>query len=940
MAEINVLSELERVGLSYEWAGDSEVKVHCPFHDDKSPSCNINVDKRVFRCHTAGCKAEGDFIAFLAAVLKVERRTIMVDLAKRYKLESTKAIEADVIERYHAAIWDAKPLLKELHKRGVTDDLIKQYRLGTVEGRVSIPIKSASGLYVNVRKYLPGAPGKDKMRNLRGHGEIRLYPIEQLDYESIVLCGGECKAIVAAKALNRVGIGAITATAGEGNWDYTLTPAFAGKTVYICMDVDSEGQTAAQERCAQLKRVAGWVGNVVLPLDKDKYPHGDINDFIACERGNLAELLESVQEWDPPLTAQLDYSDPIDVELRAASNAAIVGKRIAVHAVITAMDTAPYVIPKKVRARCTKDQKECALCSVFLNQMDECELHPESPVILEMVNTNRSVQREALMRGLSVPATCKVVDFECLEYFNAEDTRVSPQLEITNRAADRVMQPAICIGDGVELNETYRLEGRMYPHPKTQQSTLLISAYKPAKDALSTYECRDIDLLDRFKPHAWTVECIQERLDALYSDLEANVTRIFQRRDLHLTIDLAYHSPLLLTFDGRVVKGWVEVLILGDSSQGKSETAMNLMRHYGLGEKVECKNASVAGLLGGLQQMGSRWFVTWGVIPTHDKRLVVLEELKGTSTEVIAKLTDMRSSGIAEIPKIEKRRTHARTRLVALSNPRSDQPLSSYNFGIESVKELIGGLEDIRRFDAAHLVSAVDIDPACLNRLQRERPIVDHVYTSEACRALILWAWTREPNQVIFEKNAAALVLDTATKLCEQFTDTIPLVDRGSMRLKVARLAAAIAGRTFSHDTDKNVLLVRPCHVEYVHQYLVRIYNNHVFGYADFTSALRTANTMLSPGEVKRRLCETPYPSDLVKNILHTNAIDLTDLQDWCGWDRHEALQLLSFLVRKHAVVRDGRAYRKTTQFIHLLKEMLADNELPDRPEFIPTEEF
>ena len=235
---------------------------------------------------------------------------------------------------------------------------------------------------------------------------------------------------------------------------------------------------------------------------------------------------------------------------------------------------------------------------------------------------------------------------------------------------------------------------------------------------------------------------------------------------------------------------------------------------------MECKNATVAGLLGGLQQMGNRWFVTWGVIPTHDKRLVVLEELKGTSVEVISKLTDMRSSGVAEIPKIEKRRTHARTRLIALSNPRSDRPLSSYNFGIESIKELIGGLEDVRRFDFALLVSNTEIDAATLNKLQQYRPAGNQIFDAESCRRLILWAWTREPSQIQYGSGAYEQILSEATRLCSIFTESIPLVDRGSMRLKLARLSASLACRTFSCDDTLENVIIRECHVEYISKLL------------------------------------------------------------------------------------------------------------------------
>ena len=497
------------------------------------------------------------------------------------------------------------------------------------------------------------------------------------------------------------------------------------------------------------------------------------------------------------------------------------------------------------------------------------------------------------------------------------------------------MQPAICIGEGLELNESYQLTGRVYPHPKTQQSTLLISKYEPAVDALSTYKCENLEELKAFQPDEWTVGGIRKKLNNVYEDFEANVTRIYQRRALHLAVDLAYHSPLFLSFDGRSVKGWVEVLILGDSSQGKSETAINLMNHYGLGVKVECKNASVAGLLGGCQQFGNRWFISWGIMPTHDKRLVIWEELKGASTEVIAKMTDMRSSGVAEIPKIERRRTHARTRIIALSNPRSNQQLSTYNFGVEAIHELVGGLEDVRRFDYCVLLSSNDIDAKVLNTLLSNRPQTEHIFTAESCRSLILWAWTREGGQV---EIPAQPVLEAATKLCDMFTEVIPLIDKGSMRFKLARLAASLAARTFSCSEDMQSIVVRPCHIQFIAELFEKTYSSDVFGYADFTEAVKITETLIDPEIIKSQLEATPHPTDLAKSLLHTNKIDLIDLQDWCGWERTEAQQLLSLLVRKHALLRHNRYYRKTATFIHLLKDMLSNNKLVDRPDHVKEE--
>ncbi len=842
--------------------------------------------------------------------------------------------------------------MNELRSRGISDPMIRNYRLGFDGRRITIPITNIHKDCINVRCYLPGAPGNEKMRNKRGHGGIRLFPIDQLKYDKIVICGGEIKAIATADRINRKGFGAITATAGEGNWHNDFSQEFKGKEVFVCYDIDTDGTKAANSICARLLKYTKRISKIDLPLSKDRYPKGDINDYFGLEKQtgeDFIALLQKCKDWEPKSNFDVeDTGPPIDVPLSDSTKAEFTGKRVTVNANIAAIDTAPYIIPKTVKALCDRSQDCCSVCPIFNEVPAEdnsvtMRLHPESAAVIDMVATPKNFQRDALIEGLKMPK-CKVVEFRSLEYFNVEDVRLSPQLEITSRAINDVLLPSLCIGHGLETNESYVLTGRMYPHPKTQQSILLISEVKTSQDALSKYSPSEQQLLELgiFQPKEWTLDSLSEKLDDIYKDLSANVTRIFKRQPLHLMIDLTYHSALFFNFDGNLVKGWVETLIAGDSSQGKSETILRLMDHYDLGERVECKNATVAGLLGGLQQLGKRWFVTWGIIPKHDKRIVFMEEIKGTSTEVISKLTDMRSSGIAEIPKIEKRRTHARTRLCMVSNPRSDRPLSMYSFGVDAVKELIGSPEDIRRFDAVLLVSTQEIDPNELNQLQQLRPVVKHKYKNTLCHSLILWAWTRTAEQVKFEDEAKSNILDSATKLCDEYTEVIPIVDRGSMRYKLARLSIALAARTFStvKDSDGSSILVRKCHVEYISKFLNETYSNPIFGYKDFSESIRVRDTLVDSATISTKITQTPYPKDLIKNLLYTNAIELRDFCDWCAWERNEATQLLSLLVRKHALVRDGRSYRKTSQFIVYLKKLLDSPKLAshDRPRHV--EEF
>lgn len=943
LSQISVAAELERHGIPYEFAGGAELKICCPFHEDSTPSCHINTEKRLFKCQTSGCGVSGDIVGLLSGVMKVSRALVLLELSKYYDVEEEKVIDVSTIERFHENIWKAPALLLELYKRGVTDNLIRKYRLGETEHRVVIPIRGRSGAFVSYRKYLPGAPGKDKMRNARGFGKLRWFNPDQLSYPTILLVGGECKAIVAADQLNQYNIGALSATCGEDNLSMELLQDLKGKRVYVCMDIDDAGQKGAIKACNQVRCIADFVANIVLPLDKDKHPKGDINDFVATEHGELKPLIDAAEEFLPELTDKLkeDVSDPTPLELNLAIHADNSGKRLTVKGIVSAMDTTPYLIPKDVLITCPGNVAECAMCPVFLKNQKNFKIPPESPHILEFINSTNTGQIEIVKSAIGIPRSCRVCEFEANSRYNIEDTRVSPQLEIASEFGDRQPVPAACIGLGLRLNEAFELTGKLMAHPKTQQATLLISEYKASQNAFSNYSMEGIEDLSIFWPKSWSVEDIQIKLDEIYSDLEYNVTQIYKRRKMHLVSDLAYHSALFIPFDGKTVKGWVEALIIGDSGQGKSDVVNGLQAHYNLGCKLECKNTSVAGVLGGLEKMGDRWFISWGVVPLNDRGLVIFEELKGIPPEVIPKLTDMRSSGFAAVAKIGKHwKTHARTRWLISTNCKDDALMEQRTFGVTAIKELMGAPEDVRRLDIAMVVAKSEIDPAELNIKRADRPVVEHVYGADLCRQLILWSWTRTREEVWFSPEAVDAVLKGASELCEMFSEAIPLVHGSSMRLKLARLSAALAARLFSCSEDYTTLCIYPGHVEYIVNLLKEMYSTPAFGYAEFSAAQKILNTLLDPEELCREIQTLAHPKDFCKSMLSRDYIEPQDLADWTGKERNEVNVLLSLFVRKHALIRSNKAYRKSAKFIELLKTMLAKNEFVEIPDYIRNAQF
>jgi CHC2 zinc finger len=988
---ISVIDELNRCAIPFDYLPNGWLRVLCPFHADTHPSCDINTNhpEGIFKCHS--CNATGDFVAFLTRKLNniisvnaqqgiqakpLERWQVYYELQQRYGDSTDKLVEPEVIERYHQNIWQAVPLLEQLYLRGVTDESIRRYRLGEFKGRITIPIKNAQGVYINVMKYAPGAPkGTVKFKSMFGRNKPRLYPIEQLEYPALMICGGFMKAIVAAQYLNLIGVGAVTSTLGETNWDVELNPFFKDKDTAICLDIDKAGVKAASERCAHVSAFASRVRLCDIPLDINQFPKGDVNDYARVSGEHVAHniqcLWHNASLWEPPNKITVDTSEPIDVDINHAYSAEHAQQRLRVKAIISAADQSPYHIPKVVRVKCDRQQNQCGLCPILplKDPQPLVTIHTECEYPLKLINEIEAKQNAAIQETLGIPS-CKVVQFEIEKYCEVEELRISPELGLiqeppdslpdslpdtdtdtdtqenaheqngkvikTSFSNDSLYAPCIAVDTKLELNDTYYLIGKMLPHPKTQAATLVISEARPAVDALSSFKLseKDAEQLKLFQPVSLegkpedSYEALHAKLNDIWTDTETSVTQIYERRALHIGIDLAYFSVLYIPYYGEIIKGWAEILVVADSEQGKSTAIDRIMGHYKLGEKVVCKSATRAGLIGGSQQFNSRgkYFTKWGVFPKNDCRLLVMEELKGLPKDIFAMTTDMRSSGIADIPQIERGRTNARVRLIALSNPAKPIPVSSYNYGIDTVRDLIPNLEDIRRFDVCLVLNKNDISVKTAEPRNVIPPPAK--YPAELHRKLILWCWTRQAHNVVFTPNALDYLTWATRQLCDKYVDDVPILGRATTRQKLARLAVAIACRVFSCDEEYNKVIVKQPHVKLVHEFLDKHYSSKSCGYADYSEYIKTDGILKNPESITTEITTSPHAQDLVEHLLNTTEIEQQDICDWCGWDKMQALPLISVLVRNNALIRETRFYRKTPQFIELLQKLLSNGRL------------
>jgi hypothetical protein len=343
-----------------------------------------------------------------------------------------------------------------------------------------------------------------------------------------------------------------------------------------------------------------------------------------------------------------------------------------------------------------------------------------------------------------------------------------------------------------------------------------------------------------------------------------------------------------------------------------------------MGERVQGEQSSVAGLMGGLEKLGDTWMLSWGRLPLNDKRLVVIDETQGLAPQAIESLSDVRATGVAEITKIRTERTHSRCRLIWLANPTTGQTLSQHNQGVTAIRDLFKKPEDIRRLDFAITVASGDVDFArAINVLHVDAG--PQRYSSELCRTLILWAWSRRSDQIVFQPDATDLILAEATRMGRRYHPAIPLVEPADQRLKLARLSVAAAARVHSTDESGEQVVVRREHVAFVVAYLERIYTSRSMSYGEFSDQQRGAEELDPDSEqaIRRELEGWLSPDNAMTFFRQAGNFKKTELTDVVGWDEQYAKAQLKYLASKRLIrtTRDG--YRKNAVFIALLRSML-----------------
>lgn len=912
----------------------NEVAVKAFCHEDKHKSMSINVNNGAWYCFA--CDEGDDDIAFVQKYEEeVNNNRLTFPQAKsiadrlggvsRNREVTSKQMEEErptisqtKVDTWHKMLINDKEALDILKQtRGINENTIKDHQIGfDMIDRYLIPIYDEHGSCINIRRYNPLAKEMKMLSYGKGYGGAYLYPIDKLiNNDSILLCEGEMDALIA----NQLGIPAVTLTGGANSTIEPFINHFKGKSVYICYDVDNAGKKGAVKVANTLQGVAKSVKIINLPITD--IPNGDLTDYIV-KLGHTKEDLTKLMEQ----ATETELDDAIEVTLEQSNNVEYQDQRIKMKVIVAGRDSTPYKVPRKVNITCKPNPEKCMGCPLFDRGETgiSLEIDRTDRSILGMIEVEDARQRSVIKEVAGIRTTCKSCQVDTESYWKVDQLSLIPDVDAMDMNNKHIIMTVYAVGvDGIETNRSYVMYGKSLSNPKTQKSVHLIDEAIASQNSIEMFEMTP-DKFERLS--VFQTDDIKSKFDEIYSDLERNVTKVYGRRDIHMGVDLIYHSVLNFKLESRVEKrGWVEGLILGDTRTGKSETVLRLYGHYKLGEFLTAENSSFAGLVGGMQKNGrDGWIITWGKIPLNDKRLVIIDEMSGLKEQEIELMSGIRSSGVAEITKIQTEKTLARTRLLWVSNDRDGKGLAKYSYGTDALVRLVGKNEDISRFEFVVTAASDEVPMEIINTRESEREEVPHVYTSELCRELIAWAWSRKLEDIIFLPETIDELYLHAKQMGKFYSAKVPLVESANQRIKLARLSVAVACRVFSTDDGERVV-VKPEHVKFVREYLESLYSKKSLGYKEFSMIERQFERRMkrNRSRVEDMLNRT---DDLAEVLSQMQIITDRELETMLGVDITTARQYIKELMRYGMLTKDRHGWVNTPEFNVILRKWLLSN--------------
>ena len=315
----------------------------CPFHNEKTPSFSVNVQKGIFKCF--GCGEGGDAISFLMKINNQSFSEVIKDLAQQFGIElpnkkgdtkeftEEKQLVKNLLKKtcdfYHNNLYtmpEAKKALEYLEKRGITKEIIDEYSLGyspkgytdfqvhfkadftpSVMEKAGLIVKTEKGDVVDRFRHRIMIPIRDTDGNVIAFGARAIedgqnpkylnspdtllynksrilyginYAKEEIIKEDYVVIMEGYFDVISAQAAGLKNAVASCGTALTVDHVRLIAKYSKSRKIYLAFDTDSAGLKATQRSTDVIKEAFQGLGNIKM-YDKS---YSDLNDDkYTCE---------------------------------------------------------------------------------------------------------------------------------------------------------------------------------------------------------------------------------------------------------------------------------------------------------------------------------------------------------------------------------------------------------------------------------------------------------------------------------------------------------------------------------------------------------------------------------------------------------------------------------------------------------------------------------
>lgn len=827
--------------------GTKEQAVLCPFdhhtasgipYKETRPSAHVNTLENLFHCKA--CNTGLSEIQFIEKVLGC-------DYAQARKLQLAFSTDETLAE------WEESVALTDATKQralalGISEEVLEELKIRTPaspfrQDIISFPVFMFDHL-VDIRNYDPGHQPKIRSRKDALAGLIIPFDLwRETSLNKITLiCAGEKDMAVARSN----GFNAITLTGGERALPLPIN-YFKDRKVAICYDNDEAGLEGAKNLANALLKYAKSVKVVTNFHEVCKEKGEDITDFFTKYHKTREDLINYIKT-----TPDYEYSEvekkrtelPL-LTLQQASNPRYINQLVKTNIQVVATMDQVFTVPTSVIAEKTRlSGKNDTMAQGDIKEWKLTEDNVADLLHLIDNNFKENQIKDNLKTRMFIPAKERNILIKRLAEETVYKACVTDLFETQDIDAQPMEYTCYSLGVKLESGKKYLVTHKLIPHPyKGQQLIMLIVSAEQASDSVTNFKItpeikHNLDIFKNVKGRTaeQKVAEIAKRVKGLLG-YNGNDTLI-------QAIDLSYHTALAFNFGSfKNVRGYLETLIVGESRMGKSSTATALQKTYGLGAFVSLagNSATIAGLVGGSNKTATGFQTRAGVIPQNHKGLIVFEELGKCAANVLAELTDIRSSNEVRIARVSGTMVlPAWVRMITLTNTKhinnQIKPIASYPNGISIITELVPTAEDIARYDL--MVILGDKGNSNINPLwEPEKP-----FSEEAYRTRVRWVWSRTPEQIIFSDYSKNLIIQEANKLNEEFDCHIKIFGTECWK-KICRLAIAIAGYCVSTDDTYENIIVTETHITAAVKFFRKIYDNSVFKLKEYVQHERLFST-------------------------------------------------------------------------------------------------